>query len=86
MNTEHLTIYEAADKAKRSISTLRRAISAGDIGSHNKYGRTFVDPADLDAWIAARNAPAGVDLTHNLAHVTSIVTQITSVLSPKEAE
>lgn len=48
-----ITLDEAARLASSSVSTLRRAIAAGELRAAKIGSSVRVRPIDLDAWLAA---------------------------------
>ena len=61
MTTRWLTAHEAADYARVSVVTLRRAVAKGDLTAfHINHGRRVRFRAeDIDNWITAPAQPAG---------------------------
>lgn len=58
---EFLTLAEAAEISRRSIVTLRRAITARRLAAlkpGGKYGKTFVRPVDLTRYMESNRIVA----------------------------
>jgi excisionase family DNA binding protein len=58
----YLTLPEAAERARLSVSTLKRAIRAGDLRAGGTPGRVLLLPEWVDEWLSARRRPRNGDL------------------------
>ena len=60
MATMHLTVPEAARRARRNAETIRRWIRDGKLRAHKVGTQHVVDPGDLDVLLAPAALPLPV--------------------------
>jgi excisionase family DNA binding protein len=51
----YLTRQEAADYARLSLSTIKRALRAGELHAVGSRGRVRIRPEWVEAWLERRN-------------------------------